>query len=429
MRSLTVLATLLPALALGACAPAATPVASDRAARDAAILRAVEPCERRFPAIRVLAVDEHGRVQAQASGTSIGDIAAFQQCAQEEVRRTLSASARDPGRLATMTGPAMVPIHPSGTTTLVPVQVNGVPGNLLLDTGATFSVLHPGYAERAGAVPVADAPRILGVVVGGRVVTIPFVRLQSLQVGEARVEGIEVGVYNALPNVRGVDGLLGGNFLNHFKLTLDRENRSLTLEPSRSAAASPSAATTASAAPVGREWLTPSWTTGDEWRLRWRSPTGGGSYVRWVVGEETVDGITHYVLSSGTRQLYYVKATLGRHFDKADGDVVLRLTPPFSYHWPLRVGKTWDVSYRRENPRTGQGQDLFRRCVVADEPTVTVPAGTFPTVHVVCRDRDGRVVDELWWAEETRYPVQERQVTPQGDRVTELVSYSVRRAP
>jgi hypothetical protein len=80
-------------------------------------------------------------------------------------------------------------------------------------------------------------------------------QLSALTVGEAMVENLEVGVSVLsprvpsvggehaaaqawrdlvsvfFPRVLSVDGLLGGDFLTQFKMTLDRTTRQLWLEP------------------------------------------------------------------------------------------------------------------------------------------------------------------------------------------------------
>ena len=56
-------------------------------------------------------------------------------------------------------------------------------------------------------------------------------QLSALTVGEAMVENLEEGVSVLSPRVLSVDGLLGGDFLTQFKMTLDRTTRQLWLEP------------------------------------------------------------------------------------------------------------------------------------------------------------------------------------------------------
>ena len=407
MRSMRTLPATLVLLAAG-CAP----LPPERAERDRILLNAIEPCKRQYPAVRVMGLDDHGRVYAQVSEHEAGDMAGFERCAREALKREFDLRPFGMGKLAATAGPAAVTVQTLGSVLLVSALVNGVSATLLLDTGATLTIIRPSLARRAGIELPPGAPKILGAAVGGQEVSVPFVRVWSVSVGAAAVEGLEVGVFEAMPQFPDVDGILGGNFLSHFKVTIDRQSRRLTLEPARPGAA------------VAREWRLPAWMPGDEWRLRWRSPTGGGTYVRRVQGEEAVEDVAHYVVRSGSRSTYYVKATLGWHFEKADGVITLRRTPALAHDWPLRVGKSWELNYRRED-LGGQARELYRRCGAVDEPTLSVTGGVFLTLHVVCRDRAGRIAEEWWYANEVKSWVRQRMVSSQGERVDELVSYSL----
>lgn len=62
-------------------------------------------------------------------------------------------------------------------------------------------------------------------------ISVPFVRVATLQVGDAVVERMEVGVYEFAPQARVIDGLLGSDYLNRFKVTFDRGSGRMILEP------------------------------------------------------------------------------------------------------------------------------------------------------------------------------------------------------
>jgi hypothetical protein len=413
----------LTVLVAHGCASAPPPERTDR---EGAIRRALEPCERQYPTVRVLGIDAQGQLHAQATPAHAADLGRFQTCAQEAIRRQFDVQF-SAGQLSAAAKSTTVPLRLAGTLSLVSVVVNGVTATLLLDTGATLTVLHPAFARRASIEVPADAPKMSSMVVGGQRYEVPLVRVRSLAVGDVTVEGIDVGVIETLGNLPGVDGLLGGNFLSHFKVTIDRTGRRLTLEPSRPS--QPTATTPApkTAATSDREWQLPVWSPGDEWRTSWKTPTASGMAILTVEGEETVDGVEYYVIRNGPRQVYYVKSTLGWHLEKVNGAVVLRRTPPIAHDWPLRVGKSWDVRYQRQDG-DGRTSEFYRRCLAADETPLSVAAGTFLTLHLVCRDVDDRVVSEVWYAAEVKGAVRERTVSSQGDRIEELVSYTIRPA-
>jgi hypothetical protein len=414
----------LTALVAHGCASGPSPQRMDR---EGAIRRALEPCERQYPTVRVLGIDDQGRLQAQVAPAHTADFGKFQICAQEAIKRQLDIRPMDAGQVAATARSTSVPIRLAGTLSLVPVVINGVAATLLLDTGATLTVLHPAFARRASIAVPADAPKMSGVVVGGQRYAVPFVKVGSMAVGDVTVEGIDVGVFEGLGHLPGVDGLLGGNFLSHFTVTIDRTSRRLTLEPSRASQPAATAAAPSTSATGDHEWQVPVWSPGDEWRMSWKTPTASGTSVLTVEGQETVDDVEHYVLRTGVRQVYYVKSTLGWHLEKVNGAVVLRRTPPIAHDWPLRVGKSWEVRYRRQDGDV-RTSEFYRRCVAADEAPLSVAAGTFLTLHLVCRDVNDRIVSESWYAAEVKGPVRERTVSSQGDRIDELVSYTLKPA-
>ena len=65
-------------------------------------------------------------------------------------------------------------------------------------------------------------------------------------------------------------------------------------------------------------------------------------------------------------------------------------------------------------------------CSAIDEPTITLPAGTFLTIHVACQDRAGCPTFETWYAWKPKRWVKETKVWSYGVRSEELVSYKVR---
>lgn len=102
---------------------------------------------------------------------------------------------------------------------------------LLLDTGATHTFLTPTTAQRLGMSPTADAPRRTLRVGDGQLHEVPVIPLSALTVGEATVENLQVGISVLFPQTPAVDGLLGGDFLEEFRIVLDRTTHQMWLEP------------------------------------------------------------------------------------------------------------------------------------------------------------------------------------------------------
>ena len=115
----------------------------------------------------------------------------------------------------------------------VPVAINGVRGNMLLDTGATFVTLTGAFAEKAKVDIDQDSRLKLHTANGiidvkrGRATTI---QLRSL---EAKDVPIAVGTDAKQISVNGADGLLGMSFLSRFTVSIDAQTVTVSGRKSR----------------------------------------------------------------------------------------------------------------------------------------------------------------------------------------------------
>ena len=135
------------------------------------------------------------------------------------------------GERASLASRSIVPIEVAGTAMLVRVRVNRLQGALMLiDTGASSTVIRPLLLARLGMSVGADAPRHTLMVPSGSTIEVPFVTL-TVQVGDATVENLDVGVFDAMSDAPDLDGFLGADFLQRFKVTLERQARQMILEP------------------------------------------------------------------------------------------------------------------------------------------------------------------------------------------------------
>jgi hypothetical protein len=134
--------------------------------------------------------------------------------------------------LGQLTEPTTVPIQCVRNVILVTATLaSKEQATLLLDTGASRTAITPHMARELGISPTDETPRRMLVVFGGRKIEVPFVVLPSVQVGDALVRNLDVAVADVNPNAPVVDGVLGGDFLGHFKVTVDRAASRLTLDP------------------------------------------------------------------------------------------------------------------------------------------------------------------------------------------------------
>lgn len=172
----------------------------------------------------------------------------------------------------------------------------------------------------------------------------------------------------------------------------------------------------------------PVWKVADEWAYRWESPQGKGTFVWSVDREEILDGIVFYVVKAGQREMYWRKSDFAFYVEKMSG-VIERRHVPFSlrYAWPLTIGKTWESRFTEEKPVDQQTNDVARSCEVETEESVLVPAGTFRTLMIVCRNSvTGSVTSERWYSPEVKQWVRERTHFSYGVRERELIDFKLR---
>ncbi|MEX1186150.1 MAG: retropepsin-like aspartic protease [Gemmatimonadaceae bacterium] len=144
-----------------------------------------------------------------------------------------------PGRVAVQadTAAGEVPLRVAGrggAVLLVAVHINGSgPYNLVLDTGATLTCIDEGLAREL-RLPRKTGAVGLGAGVGGSG-RVALVQVDSVRAGSSTVRNLTACVLD-LRHLRdlgagGVNGLLGLNFLSGFHVTLDFEQRLMTLAP------------------------------------------------------------------------------------------------------------------------------------------------------------------------------------------------------
>jgi predicted aspartyl protease len=144
-----------------------------------------------------------------------------------------ASTASTPPPSAPLAAPTEVPIQIVNNIPRVAARINGSPqvAFLIVDTGAASTILSPRLAERLGIVVPAQAPRRNIQIVGGQTVPVVRTTVSMIQIGAAVVENLEVGVYDAVPAEPLVDGILGGDVLHRFTMTLDHGTRRMRLTP------------------------------------------------------------------------------------------------------------------------------------------------------------------------------------------------------
>jgi aspartyl protease family protein len=119
-----------------------------------------------------------------------------------------------------------IPFQRDGSLMRVHALVNDhLDVGFLIDTGASGVSLPTATARRLGILVGPDTPRI-SVRTANGTIQVPLVRLDSVVLGGARVEGLMATV-NPTMNI----GLLGGAFFNHFSYEVDPAASVITLKP------------------------------------------------------------------------------------------------------------------------------------------------------------------------------------------------------
>ncbi|MGB7934280.1 MAG: TIGR02281 family clan AA aspartic protease [Gammaproteobacteria bacterium] len=140
--------------------------------------------------------------------------------------RVAASEAQPPAISVAATEVAGIPLVRNGNHFLVDARLGLQQARLLIDTGASLTMLTPATLQRSGTGARATGRTGLFNTANGRV-SAPIYRLDALSVGDWRVSDLDVGVLEL--GDPGVDGLLGMNFLRHFQFFIDQSEALLRL--------------------------------------------------------------------------------------------------------------------------------------------------------------------------------------------------------
>lgn len=186
----------------------------------------------------------------------------------------------------------------------------------------------------------------------------------------------------------------------------------------------------AALAPIGSPLhgsAAPVWHVGDQWAFRWQSVDGEGNYTWTVDRLETIDGVEHYVIRSGPREIYFRATDLATSLETLSGRVERRNLPPrVGFSWPLSTGAMWRQRYLEE----GDGLTPAERAIdwaVEGEEYVTVQGGAFRALRIVARFHPTpELVYEMWYAPAVKQWVRLKEYFPAGVRSRELTDFALR---
>jgi len=131
------------------------------------------------------------------------------------------------GESAPATSTTKIPFTP-GKPIMVSARVNGGgSANLMLDTGASVTVINPRVLASMG---IGSARALRGSVKGATgSADVLFVPIESIEVGNARSGPLRVAAHDV--ELAQGDGLLGRDFLDQFTVTIDSTAGTVTITP------------------------------------------------------------------------------------------------------------------------------------------------------------------------------------------------------
>jgi len=103
------------------------------------------------------------------------------------------------------------------------VEIHGPAGvreiDVILDTGAVYTVIAWDVAMDIGYDP-AISRRRTPIVTANGVIEAPLITVERIRWGELEAEAVDVACHD-IPELAGIEGLLGISFLRHFRTLID----------------------------------------------------------------------------------------------------------------------------------------------------------------------------------------------------------------
>jgi clan AA aspartic protease (TIGR02281 family) len=124
---------------------------------------------------------------------------------------------------------ASIPFEKQGQVVVIEAMLNGkTPAKLIVDTGATFTMISAATAKELAIEPNGNAQR-LPIQTANGMIQAPLTSLESINVGGVEMKNLAAVIHDALPNSQAA-GLLGLNFLSNFRMDIDTQKGLLHLE-------------------------------------------------------------------------------------------------------------------------------------------------------------------------------------------------------
>jgi clan AA aspartic protease (TIGR02281 family) len=124
---------------------------------------------------------------------------------------------------------ASVPMEKHGQVVIIEATINRKKaGKFVVDTGASYTMISSSMARELSIDLGSNQPTLNFQTANG-LIQAPVTNLDSIAVGGMEVKNLTAAVHDAVPDAR-VTGLLGLNFLSHFRIDIDTQRNLLHLE-------------------------------------------------------------------------------------------------------------------------------------------------------------------------------------------------------
>ena len=103
------------------------------------------------------------------------------------------------------------------------VKINGPNGfreiDMVLDTGAVYTVIAWDVVKDIGYDP-AISERRMPIITANGVIEAPMITVEGIHIADLQAESVDV-ICHDIPEITGIEGLLGLSFLKHFRTSID----------------------------------------------------------------------------------------------------------------------------------------------------------------------------------------------------------------
>ena len=124
---------------------------------------------------------------------------------------------------------ASIPIEKHGQVVIVLAMLNNKrSAKFVVDTGASYTLISNAVAREL-AIDVGPGAKTLPFQTANGLINAPVTSLESISVGGMEIRDLPTAVHDAVPDSQ-IAGLLGLNFLSHFRMDIDTQKGVLHLE-------------------------------------------------------------------------------------------------------------------------------------------------------------------------------------------------------